>query len=113
MKSVIRQRARDDMIRQFRWYLVEQDAPDAAFRFLNAVEASVEQLMRVPGTGTPKALGNPALAGLRAWPVEGFEDMRIFYLVEGETLKIVRILHGKRDINRILEGESTGEDMRH
>jgi plasmid stabilization system protein ParE len=24
--------------------------------------------------------------------------MRIFYLVQGESLKVIRILHGKRDI---------------
>lgn len=39
--------------------------------------------------------------------------MRIFYLVQGETLKVVRILHGKRDINRILEGESAVDDTVH
>lgn len=43
MKPVIRPRARDDIIRQFRWYLVEQDAPEAAFRFLGAVQASIKQ----------------------------------------------------------------------
>jgi hypothetical protein len=30
---VIRPRAQDDILRQFRWYLVENDASDAAFRF--------------------------------------------------------------------------------
>jgi plasmid stabilization system protein ParE len=69
--SVIRPRARDDIIRQYRWYLVEKDAPDAAFRFLDAVEKSIEQLIRMPGSGSPKLLRNPALAGLRVWPVEG------------------------------------------
>jgi toxin ParE1/3/4 len=67
----------------------------------------------MPGTGTPKPLKNPALAGLRVWPVEGFEDMRIFYLVQGESLKVIRILHGKRDVNRILEGETATEDTVH
>jgi plasmid stabilization system protein ParE len=33
--------------------------------------------------------------------------------VQGQTLRILRILHGKRDINRILEGESGKENMRH
>jgi len=28
---------------KFRWYLVEQNAPEAAFRFVEAVEASIEQ----------------------------------------------------------------------
>ena len=48
MISVIRPRARDDIIRQYRWYLVEKDAPDAAFRFLDAVEKSVERCSRCP-----------------------------------------------------------------
>ena len=113
MTPVIRPRAHDDIIRQFRWYLVEKDAPDAAFRFLEAVKKSVGQLIQTPGMGAPKLLKNPALAGLRVWPVEGFEDMRIFYLMRGEILKVIRILHGKRDISRILEGEPAADDTVH
>jgi plasmid stabilization system protein ParE len=105
MNSVIRPRAREDILRQFRWYLVEQDAPDAAFRFLDAVDASVEQLLGMPEMGAPKPLNNPVLEGLRSWPVKGFEEMRIYYVVQGETLRVVRVLHGKRDLSRILESE--------
>ena len=110
MTPIIRPRTRDDIIRQYRWYLVEKDAPDAAFRSPDAVEESVEQLLRIPGMGASKLLKNHALAGLRVWPIEGFEDMRIFYLVRGESLKVIRILHGNRDINRILEGESAADE---
>jgi plasmid stabilization system protein ParE len=53
---VIRPRARDDIIRQFRWYLVQQDAADAAYRFLDALEESVQQLLHMPHMGAPKAL---------------------------------------------------------
>jgi toxin ParE1/3/4 len=112
VNSVIRPRARDDIIRQFRWYLIDQEAPEAALRFLDAIEDSVEQIVRMPNMGAPKTLRNPALEGLRAWPVKGFEDIRIFYLVQGQTVRVLRILHGKRDIGRILEGESAKEDMR-
>ncbi len=109
MNSVVRPRARDDVIRQFRWYLVEQQAPDAAFRFLDAVEDSVEQLRRMPEIGAPKALSNAVLTGLRVWPVNGFEEIRVFYIVRAETLTVIRILHGKRDINRILQREPVEE----
>jgi len=78
VNSIIRPRARDDIIRQFRWYLLEQDAPEAAFRFLDAVEESVKQLMLTPDMGAPKRLRNPVLAGLRSWPVQEFEDIRIY-----------------------------------
>jgi plasmid stabilization system protein ParE len=54
VKAVIRPRAQDDILRQFRGYLVEQDAPAAAFRFVDAVEASVEQLVRMPNMGAPR-----------------------------------------------------------
>ncbi|MGA2596618.1 MAG: type II toxin-antitoxin system RelE/ParE family toxin [Bryobacteraceae bacterium] len=54
MNAVIRPRARDDILRQFRWYLIEKDAPDAAFRFVDAVE--VERLVRMPNMGVPMAL---------------------------------------------------------
>jgi toxin ParE1/3/4 len=111
VNSVIRPRARDDIIRQFRWYLVEQDAPEAAFRFLDAVDESVEQLLRMPNMGSPKTLPNPALQGLRSWPVEGFEHILLFYRVQGETLKVIRVLHGKRDIKRILEGEPADDTL--
>jgi plasmid stabilization system protein ParE len=93
VKAVIRPRAQDDILRQFRWYLVDQDAPDAAFRFVEAVEASVEQLLRMPNMGAPRELRNPALKGLRLWPVN-------------DTVRVIRILHGKRDVDRILKKES-------
>lgn len=41
MIYVMRPRAQDDIIRQFRWYLVEQDEPETAFRFVDAVEATI------------------------------------------------------------------------
>ena len=105
MNSVIRPRARDDIIRQFRWYLVEQDASEVAFRFLAAVEETVADLLKMPEMGAPKATRNAALAGLRVWPVCAFEDIRIYYLVREGTLTVVRILHGKRDVDRVLKNE--------
>jgi toxin ParE1/3/4 len=109
MKAVIRPRAKDDILRQYRWYLVEQDAPDAAFRFVEAVEASVEQLLRMPHMGAPRELRNPSLKGLRVWPVKEFDEFLIFYVVEGETVRVIRILHGKRDVDRVLKKESADD----
>jgi plasmid stabilization system protein ParE len=71
VNPVIRPAARDDIIRQFRWYLVEQDAPDAALRFVDAVEESVQQLLLMPDMGAPREIGNPALKGLPRVAGEG------------------------------------------
>jgi toxin ParE1/3/4 len=110
VNPVIRPRARDDIIRQFRWYLVEQDAPDAAFRFVDAVEASVRQLLRKPNIGAPREIGNPALKGLRVWPVKDFDEFLIFYVVVGDSARVIRILNGKRDLDRILKKELADDD---
>jgi plasmid stabilization system protein ParE len=88
VNPVIRPAARDDIIRQFQWYLIEQDAHDAAFRFVDAVDESVR----------------------RVWPVKGFDEFLIFYIVQMETLKVVRVLHGKRDLSTILKKEPAEGD---
>jgi toxin ParE1/3/4 len=105
VKQTIRPAARDDIIRQFRYYLVNQDRPEVANRFVEAVDKTVENILRTPHAGAPKQLSNPSLTGLRSWPVEEFEDIRIYYLGQGDEVQVIRVLHGKRDITRILERE--------
>jgi len=109
VKHVIQTAARDDINRRFRRYLVDEDAPVIAFRFLEAVEQTVRRLLASPEAGTPKPLKNPVLKGLRSWRVTGFEDIRIYYVIEPERIRIIRVLHGKQDITRILEDETSGE----
>ena len=104
MKHTIRPAAKDDIVRQFRYYLRE-DALEAATRFLDAVDESIEVICRMPHLGAPKLLKNPIFSGLRSWAVKGFEDILIFYVVQPDALRVVRVLHGRRDIKRILERE--------
>jgi toxin ParE1/3/4 len=110
VKYFIRPAARDDIIRQFRYYLVTENAPDVAFRFLDAVDDSIEQLLPVPHIGAPRHFTNPALEGLRSWPVKDFEDIRIYYLLRPDLLRVVRVLHGRRDIQTILEHENEDDE---
>jgi toxin ParE1/3/4 len=105
MKALIRKAAREDILRQFEYYL-EHATPDAAFRFLESVERSIVQLLEMPGMGREKPLRNAALTGLRVWSVENFEEMKLYYQVHREDLRIVRILHGRRDVERILEDDA-------
>jgi len=37
--------------------------------------------------------------------------MRIYYLHAADVLRIVRILHGKRDINPLLEEEAASDEV--
>ncbi|HEY1527953.1 MAG TPA: type II toxin-antitoxin system RelE/ParE family toxin [Candidatus Angelobacter sp.] len=106
MKGSIGAVARDDILRQYRYLLVEEDNPAAAQRFLAAVHMAVRKICQRPGIGAPKLIKNQRLAGLRSWSIKGFTAIRIYYLVSGNSLRVIRVLHGKRDINPMLENES-------
>jgi plasmid stabilization system protein ParE len=97
--------AANDVIRQFRYYLVDRDLPGVAVRFRSAVRISVDLLRQRPNAGARYRLGPSQLRVLRSLPVTGFEAVRIFYVVEEESLRIIRILDGKRDLKRILRNE--------
>lgn len=83
MNIFIRTSAREDILKQYFYYLIEKDAAIAAERFLEAVESSIGLLCRMPGAGAPKVLENARLSGLRSWPVRGFTAMRIYYPKNG------------------------------
>jgi toxin ParE1/3/4 len=53
-------------------------------------------------SGTTSSLWNQ---NLRVWPVAGFETLRIYYLGLDDAIVIIRILHSKRNVRRILESE--------
>jgi plasmid stabilization system protein ParE len=76
-------------------------------RFRSAVRSTVQSSLQHPFVGPCYRSSNPHLANLRAWPVAGFEAIRIYYVVDEDTLRVIRILHGKRDVKRILEREQT------
>ena len=105
MKFFIQSAAETDILRQFEWY-AEQGLIEVARRFLHAVNAAIDALTATPAAGAPKHFDNPGMAGLRAWPVSGFDEIRIYYLFRPELLTIVRVLHGKRDIEAVLEGQN-------
>jgi plasmid stabilization system protein ParE len=77
----IRTAAREDILRQFAYYLDEKGAPRTARRFLDAAESAIEKLRSMPDMGAPREFQNPNLKGLRSWHVPGFPDMRIYYSI--------------------------------
>jgi plasmid stabilization system protein ParE len=74
-----------------RYFLLEEDNLAVAQRFLAAVQATVSKICQRPGIGVRKLIENPKLAGLRSWPVAGFTSIRIYYLVAGNTLRVIRV----------------------
>ena len=99
MKLIIHEAAEQSIVRQIEWY-AEQGLPEIARRFHGAVLSAIDALAAMPEAGAPKFFASPRLAGLRSWPVDGFGEFRVYYLVHPELLAILNILHGKRDADQ-------------
>jgi toxin ParE1/3/4 len=108
VKLAVLPSARTDVRDQIEYYL-ELDLPHVADRFQLAVNGAVDAALQRPKAGSPKHVRNPALSGLRAWPVKGFDEFRIYYLTRNDTLMVVRVLHDKRDVGAILGDQSVDD----
>ena len=99
---ILRPRAEED-IDDFYFYLaIDCDSAAAADRFLSCVEAALERLSEFPNIGTEQDVSDARLAGLRLWPIPGFDDRLIYYRVGETAIDIVRILGGPQDRRTML-----------
>lgn len=88
--------ARRDLIEQF-VYLAENASLETAERFLTNAEISFNDLAEQPMIGSPLAVRDLALAGIRKWRVKDFNNHLIFYLPRPDGVSVVRVLHAGRD----------------
>jgi toxin ParE1/3/4 len=86
-------------------YLMQEAGLETALRFYDATAVTFENLARMPGMGEQRETANPRLAGLRVWRIEGFPNQLIFYRPIEGGIEIIRVLHGARDIDAVLEAE--------
>jgi len=61
------------------------------------LEATVAQLVALPGMGSVRQFRRTDLKGVRMIPVTGFEHYLLFYSTTGTRVKVLRILHTARD----------------
>ena len=105
MKFIRTPAAQADLWSQWDWY-VDQGAPQIADKFFDAVEKSFRSIQKSPFAPAPRRHRNPRLDGLRAWPVKGFDEIRIYYFARDDRIIIARVLHDKRDVASILERDA-------
>lgn len=82
---------------------IAQDNVDAARRFVVAAEASFRYLAEMPTIGPQRAFHHSNLLDLRSWRIRGFENWLVFYRPIPEGIEVIRVLHGARDLDDILE----------
>lgn len=100
--KVYRERLAEEDLTGHVLYLA-QERPEAALRFIDAVEKTFERLSEMPEIGAVRTFDNPRLADVRLWPVPDFEKYLIFYqFIQGE-IRVLRVLYGSRNIQKIME----------
>jgi toxin ParE1/3/4 len=75
---------------------IAADNPQAATHYLRILKEKCQQLANVPGLGVPRE----EYCGLYKFPVGHY---LIFYRPSAEGIEVIRILHGARDLQRILQ----------
>jgi toxin ParE1/3/4 len=80
---------------------IATDNPDAASRFVPALEATYAQLEALPGMGSVRHFRSKDLQDIRVIPITEFEHYLLFYTALGTHVKVLRILHAARDFPTI------------
>jgi toxin ParE1/3/4 len=81
---------------------IREHNPDAAVRFLQAIDDTIESLALQPLKGRLRKFRGRDLKNIRSWRVDGFENYLIFYRLSGMRLEIIRIKHGAMDFPQAL-----------
>ncbi len=97
---VWRPRADTDLVEAVLW-LREHASPAIAIEFVDRVEKALDLLSRHPLAGPGLVGVRIGIPGLRSFPVERTPYV-LFYLADSRRVDLVRVLHGRRDIDAAL-----------
>lgn len=100
-RYVVRPKADQDLDDQA-YYYATAATPEVGHRFLLAAHQTFALLATQPNMGWHPRLGHPALKHLRVFRVKGFEKLLVLYLPLLDSVEILRIVHGSRDIQALL-----------
>jgi toxin ParE1/3/4 len=78
-------------------YDLRENADEAAFGFIDALEQAYAHIGRHPATGSPRYAHELNLPGLRFWPLAHYSHL-VFYVERPQHFDVWRVLHGQRDI---------------
>jgi toxin ParE1/3/4 len=81
---------------------IRENNPEAAQRFLEAIDDTVENLAVQPLKGRLRKFRGRDLKNIRSWRVDDFENYLIFYRFTGRRLEILRVKHGAMDFPQAL-----------
>jgi toxin ParE1/3/4 len=85
-------------------YYDRRRTPETADRWYNQARATFRFLAQNPEIGTmwPVPHRRHRLAGVRTWPVDGFDKFIVFYRPVEGGVEILHVLRGTRDLGRLI-----------
>jgi toxin ParE1/3/4 len=88
-------------------YYQERAGEDVALRWASAIDEAIGSILKWPDIGVPCRFRSSSLTGLRWTSVPGFPKHVIFYRYAQaeETVFVIHVLHGARDIESIFGDE--------
>lgn len=87
------------------WTYIAADSVDAANRVESKIFEACESVAGHPMLGSKRA--EITLLPVRFWVVTRYPNFIVIYRPETKPLQIIAVLHGKRDIKRLMEGRGT------
>ncbi|MBV8124776.1 MAG: type II toxin-antitoxin system RelE/ParE family toxin [Burkholderiaceae bacterium] len=105
VKPIRRRALADADVQDALRYYVEQDAPQAALAFIDAIEQALAHIQRHPATGSSRCAHALDLPGLRHWGCKKFPYL-VFYVEHPDYIDVWRILHEQRDIPAWLQQDN-------
>ena len=100
IESFVRHDAELDAVGYFKY--IGENNPEAARRFLLAIDMTIENLARQPLKGRLRKFRGRDLKNIRSWRVDNFENYLIFYRFAEHRLEILRIKHGAMNFPQAL-----------
>jgi addiction module RelE/StbE family toxin len=83
------------------WWFIAEDNRDAAVRVEAEIVANCRRLAKHPLMGIKRQ--DITRLDVRFWTVTKFPNYVIVYRPETSPLQVIAVLHGKRDLKRVLK----------
>jgi plasmid stabilization system protein ParE len=87
------------------WNYIASDSADAANHVESAILAACDGLARHPPIGSRRSEITPL--PVRFWAVPEFPNYIVVYRPETKPLQVIAVLHGRREIKRVLQERKT------
>jgi len=88
------------------YYYATNASAEVGHRFLLAAHDTFSLLATQPDMGWHARLRYPSLKSLRVFRLKGFERILVPYLPMPDGVEIVRVVHGSRDLQALLDRRS-------